>query len=73
MFAGSGIRVTGAASTVVRDNLTKDVVLISDDKGKIASSSKSINQLQDVITGAATTVTDYDLTPNKVVISDADG
>jgi cyclophilin family peptidyl-prolyl cis-trans isomerase len=73
MLAGSGIGITGAASTVVRDNLTKNVVLISNDKGKIAPSSLSINQLQGVITGGATTITDYDLTPNKVVISDADG
>lgn len=73
MLAGSGIGITGAASTVVRDNLTKNVVLISNDKGKIAPSSLSINQLQGTIVGGATTITDYDLTPNKVVISDADG
>ena len=73
MQAVSGIGVTGAASTVVRDNLKKNVVLISNDKGKIAPSSRSNNQLQSVVTGGATTITDYDLTPNKVVISDADG
>ena len=73
MLAGSGIGITGAASTVVRDNLTKNVVLISNDKGKIAPSSLSINQLQGTIVGGATTITDYDLTPNKVVISDSDG
>ena len=73
MLAGSGIGITGAASTVVRDNLTKNVVLTSNDKGKIAPSSLSINQLQGTIVGGATTITDYDLTPNKVVISDSDG
>jgi hypothetical protein len=73
MLAGSGIGITGAASTVVRDNLAKNVVLVSNDKGKIAASPLSINSFQSVVTGGATTITDYDLTPNKVVISDAAG
>ena len=73
MLAGNGIGITGAASTVVRDNLAKNVVLVSNDKGKIAASPLSINSFQGIIVGGATTITDYDLTPNKVVISDADG
>ena len=34
MLAGSGLGITGAASTAVRDNLTKNVILVSNDKGK---------------------------------------
>ena len=34
MLAGSGSSITGAASTVVRDNLTKNVVFVSSNKGK---------------------------------------
>ena len=34
MLAGSGIGITGDASTVVHDTLIKNVVLISNDKGK---------------------------------------
>ena len=73
MLSGSGIGITGAASTVVRDNLAKNVVLVSNNKGKIAASSLSLNNLQGVIVGGATTITDYNLTANKVVISDASG
>ena len=71
-MAGSGSSITGAASTVVRDNLTKSVVLVSSNKGNIAASPLSISQLQSVITGGATTIIDYNLTPNTVVVSDAD-
>ena len=73
MLAGSGASITGAALTVVCDNLTKNVVLVSNYKGKIAASPLSTSQLQGVITGGATTVVDYNLTPNKVVVSDAEG
>ena len=73
MLAGNGIGRTGVASTVVRDNLNKNVVLVSNSKGKIAASNVSISSLQRVITGGATTIIDYDLTPNKVVVSDVDG
>ena len=35
MLAGKGSSsITGAASTVARDNLAKNVVLVSNDKGK---------------------------------------
>ena len=34
MLAGSGSSITGSASTVVRDNLNKNVVLVSTDKGQ---------------------------------------
>ena len=72
-MGGSGIGITGAASTVVRDNLAKNVILVSNNKGKIAASSLSLNNLQGLILGGATTITNYNLTPNKVVISDASG
>ena len=49
MLAGSGASITGAASTVVRDNLTKNVVLASKGKRKIAASPLSISQLQVVV------------------------
>ena len=73
MLAGSASSITGAASTVVRDNLTKNVVLVSNSKGKKAASPLPISQLQGVITGGATTSIDYNLTPNKVVVSEAEG
>ena len=73
MLAGSGSSIAGAASTVVNDKPTNNVVLVSSHKGNIAASPLSISQLQGVITGGATTITDYNLTPNKVVVSDADG
>ena len=73
MQAGFASAITGAASTVVRDNLTKNVVLISNDNGKIAPSAVSISQLQGVINGGASSIVDYDLIANKVVISDAEG
>jgi Cu/Ag efflux protein CusF len=73
MLAGTAGVITGAASTVARDNLPKNVVVVSNDKGKIAGSSLSLNAIQGVIIGGATTITDYNLTPNKVVISNADG
>ena len=73
MLAGSGSSITGAASTVVRDNLNIDVVLVSNSKRKIAASNVSLSSLQSVITGGATTIIDYKLTPNKAVVSDADG
>ena len=72
-MVGSGSSVTGAASTVVRDNLTNNVVLASSNKRKIAAAPLSISQLQGVITGGATTIIDYNPTPNKGVGSDADG
>jgi hypothetical protein len=33
MLAGSGSSITGAASTVVRDNLNKNVARVSNNKG----------------------------------------
>ena len=48
MLAGTGSSITGAASTVARDNLTKNVILVSNSKGKIAASSVSIDALQGV-------------------------
>ena len=65
MLAGNGFGITGAASTVVRDNLTKNFVLVSNDKGKIAASSVPVSSIQDIV--------DQNLTPNKAVISDANG
>ncbi len=49
-----GSTITGAASTVVRDNLPSNVVLVPDEDGKRASSSLSINGIQGLIVGGAT-------------------
>ena len=73
MLAGNGSVITGAASTVARDNLLKNVVIVSNEKGKIAASSLSVNQVQGIITGGATSIIDYKLTPNKAVISSVGG
>ena len=69
----SGSTITGGASSIVKDNLNPHVVLVSNEDGKVASSSLSLNNLQGVIIGGATTITDNILTPNKVVISDGSG
>ena len=73
MLAGNGFGITGAASTVARDNLPSNVVLVSTDKGKIAASSLTVNSIQGIITGGATTIVDFNLAPNKAVISDSGG
>ena len=65
MLVGSGLSITGAASTVVRDDLPKNIVVISDNAGKISHSSVSIDDLQTISGGT--------LTPNKVVTSDSNG
>ena len=65
MLVGSGLSITGAASTVVRDDLPANIVVISDSAGKISHSSVSIDDLQTISGGT--------LTPNKVVISDSNG
>ena len=44
---------------VVHDNLNKDVVLMSNNKGNIAASNVSLSRLQSVITGGATSIIDY--------------
>jgi hypothetical protein len=46
MLAGTGSSITGSASTVVRYNLTKNVILVSNSRGNIAASSVSIDALQ---------------------------
>ena len=46
MLAGTGSSITGAASTVVRDNLITNVILVSNTKGKIAASPLVISQLK---------------------------
>ena len=65
MLAGSGSWMTGAASTVVRNSLNKNVVLVSSSKGKIAASNVSLSSLQRIITGGATTIIDYNLTTKQ--------
>ena len=69
----SGSTITGAASTIVKHNLPSNVVLVSNEDGKVASSSLSINSIQGIIQGGATTIPEHNLTPNKVVISDGAG
>ena len=49
------------------------MILVSNEDGKVASSSLSINGIQGIVVGGATTITDNNLTPNKVVISDGSG
>ena len=69
----SGSTITGGASSIVKDNLNPHVILVSNEDGKVASSSLSINGIQGIVVGGATTITDNNLTPNKVVISDGSG
>ena len=69
----SGSTITGGASSIVKDNLNPHVILVSNEDGKVASSSVSINGIQGIVVGGATTITDNNLTPNKVVISDGSG
>ena len=73
MLAGNGFGITGAASTVARDNIPKNVVVVSHGRGNIAASSLTVNSIQGIITGGATTIIDYNLTPNKAVVSYANG
>ena len=54
----SGSTITGAESTIVRDKLPSNVVLVSNEDGKDASSSLSINGIQGVVVGGATTITE---------------
>ena len=49
------------------------MILVSNEDGKVASSSLSITGIQGVVVGGATTITENNITPNKVVISDGSG
>ena len=51
MLAGNGLSITGAASTVVRDDLPKNIVVVSDNAGKISHSSVPIDELQTISGG----------------------
>ena len=73
MLAGNGFGITGAASTVARDNLPSNAVLVSNNRGKLAASSLTVNTVQGIRTGGATCIVDCNLAPNKAVISDANG
>ena len=42
MLAGSGLSITGAASTIVRDDLPKNIVIISENAGTILHSIVSV-------------------------------
>ena len=53
----SGSTITGGASSIVRDNLNPHVVLVSNEDGKVASSSLSINGIQGVV--GAFVIVDY--------------
>ena len=59
-----GSTLTGAATAIVRDVLPSNVALVSNNDGKIALSSLSLNNLQGVIVGGVTTVTNTNLTPS---------
>ena len=54
----SGSTITGAALTIVKDYLPSSVVLVSNEDGKVASSSLSLIICKGVIIGGATTITD---------------
>ena len=69
----NGSTITGGTSSIVKYNLNPHVLLVSNEDGKVASSSLSINGIQGIVVGGATTITDNNLTPNKVVISDGSG
>ena len=69
----SGSTITGGASSIVKDNLNPHVILVSNEDGKVASSSLSINEIQGIVVGGAKTTTEHIITPNKVVISDGYG
>ena len=87
-FTG-GITITGAATTIVADNLTANRVAISNGAGKMAASDitttalsyldatssiqTQLNGKQVTITGAATTIVADNLTANRVAISNGDG
>ena len=73
MLAGNGSIITCGASTPIRDNLPRNVALVSNDKGNISASTLSVNQIQGVISGGATTIIDYNLTANKALISSSEG
>lgn len=68
MLAGSGFCTTGAASTVVRDNIPKTLVVVSTGKGAIAASPFTVSSIQGLMGGGATIV-DHNRAPNKAVIS----
>ena len=63
--SGKRLSITGAASTIRRDDLPTNIVVISDNAGKITHSSVQIAGLQTISVGT--------VTPNKVVTSDRNG
>ena len=74
MLAGNGVAITGAASTVARDNRLHAVLIVSNDKGKLAASSIRDNRINALIAGGGGgTPINHNLTPNKAVMSDANG
>ena len=56
MLAGRGLSITGAASTVVRDDLAINKVVVSDNAGKISSANVSID---DIISGSGINLNNY--------------
>ena len=56
MLAGSNIGITGAASSIIRDDLPINKVVISDSAGKISSANLSID---DIISGSGINITSY--------------
>ena len=56
MLAGSGLTITGAASTVVRGDLAINKVVVSDNAGKISSANVSID---DIISGSGINLNNY--------------
>ena len=56
MLAGNNISITGAASSIIRDDLPINKVVISDSAGKISSANLSID---DIISGSGINLNNY--------------
>ena len=56
MLAGSGVSITWTASTVIRDDLPLNKVVISDNNGKISSANVSID---DIVSGSGINLNSY--------------
>ena len=54
MLAGNNISITGAASSIVRNDLPINKVVISDSAGKISSANLSID---DIVSGSGISLT----------------
>ena len=65
----SNLAITGAATTVVRNDLQPNIIVVTNEDGKITSSDLNVNDIPGVITGGATSITVDDLTGGTFTIS----